>query len=104
VKCYFHRWRDDGVDEVIHELLRCRAREGATGRDAAKKVPGHKRGIALVDQHSRVERQVGVGAFGCSRCSVRNAWVAVARVTWWCQPVQDRSSKWSRPRLCLSSR
>jgi len=24
------------------------------------------------------------------------AWAAVTRVTWWCQPGQDRPSKWSR--------
>jgi len=73
VKYYFYKWRDEGVDEVIHELLRCRVREAAgraedpslvvldsqsvhaavnvpaatTGRDAAKLVPGRKRGIAV---------------------------------------------------------
>lgn len=73
VKYYFYRWHDEGVDEVIHELLRCRVREAAgraedpslvvldsqsvhaavnvpvatTGRDAAKTVPGRKRGIAV---------------------------------------------------------
>lgn len=31
-----------------------------------------------------------MGAFGAGRCSVRNAWAAVTRVTWWCQPGQDR--------------
>jgi transposase len=73
VKYYFYRWRDEHVDEVIHELLRCRVREAAgreedpslvvldsqsvhaavnvpaatSGKDAAKKVPGRKRGIAV---------------------------------------------------------
>jgi transposase len=73
VKYYFYRWRDDGLDQVIHELLRCAVREGAgraedpslvvldsqsvhaavnvpgstTGKDAGKKVPGRKRGIAV---------------------------------------------------------
>ena len=70
---YYAKWRDDGTDQVINELLRCQAREAAgrtedpslvvidsqsvhnavnvpaetTGRDAAKKVPGRKRGIAI---------------------------------------------------------
>jgi transposase len=70
---YFGKWREDGTDETIHELLRCQVRERAgrsedpslvvldtqsvhaavnvpaatTGRDAAKKVPGRKRGIAV---------------------------------------------------------
>lgn len=70
---YFAAWRDDGTDQVIHELLRCLVRERArrledptlvvldtqsvhaaagvpastTGRDAAKKVPGRKRGLAV---------------------------------------------------------
>jgi len=70
---YFARWRDDGTDQVIHDLLRCQVREKAgrtedpsavvldtqsvrvannvpaatTGKDAAKKVPGRKRGLAV---------------------------------------------------------
>jgi transposase len=70
---YFAKWRDDGTDQVINELLRCQAREaagraedpslvvldsqsvhnsvnvpaGTTGRDASKKVPGRKHGIAI---------------------------------------------------------
>ena len=66
-------WRDDGTDQVIHDLLRCQAREQAgraedptavvldtqsiraanhvpsatTGKDAAKRVPGRKRGLAV---------------------------------------------------------
>lgn len=66
-------WRDDGTDQVIHDLLRCQMRETAgrpedptavvldtqsiwaanhvpaatTGKDAAKKVPGRKRGLAV---------------------------------------------------------
>lgn len=39
-----------------------------------------------------VEGETGAGTFGCSRCSVRKAWAAVARVTWWRQPVQDHGS------------
>jgi transposase len=70
---YFALWRDDGTDQAIHDLLRCQARERAgrredptavaldtqslraanhvpaatTGKDAAKRVPGRKRGLAV---------------------------------------------------------
>ncbi len=70
---YFAAWRDDGTDQVIHELLRCQVRERAsrledptlvvldtqsvpaaagvpattTGRDPAKRVPGRKRELAV---------------------------------------------------------
>ncbi|MCQ8192698.1 IS5 family transposase [Streptomyces sp. RCU064] len=70
---YFAAWRDDGTDQVIHELLRCQVRErarrlenpalvvldtqsvhvsagvpaAATGYDPAKRVPGRKRGLAV---------------------------------------------------------
>ncbi|MFI8344846.1 IS5 family transposase [Streptomyces sp. NPDC085639] len=70
---YFAAWRDDGTDQVIHELLRCQVREKArrledptlvvldtqsihaaagvpastTGRDPAKRIPGRKRGLAV---------------------------------------------------------
>jgi transposase len=70
---YFAVWRDDGTDQVIHDLLRCQTREKAgrredptavavdtqsiraanhvpaatTGKDAGKKVPGRKRGLAV---------------------------------------------------------
>lgn len=70
---YFKLWRDDGTDQAIHDLLRCQAREKAgraedptavvldtqsvrvanhvpaatTGKDAGKKVPGRKRGLAV---------------------------------------------------------
>ena len=73
VKYYFYTWRDDGLDKTICELLRCRVRERAgrtedpslvvldaqsvhasanvpaatTGKDAAKRVPGRKHGIAV---------------------------------------------------------
>lgn len=73
VKYYFYKWRDDGTAETIHEILRCQVRERAgraedpslvvldsqsvhaavnvpaatTGRDAGKKVPGRKKGIAV---------------------------------------------------------
>jgi transposase len=70
---YFALWRDDGTDQSVHDLLRCQAREKAgraedptgvvldtqsiraanhvpaatTGKDAGKKVPGRKRGLAV---------------------------------------------------------
>ncbi|WP_084959969.1 IS5 family transposase [Thermoactinospora rubra] len=70
---YFGKWRDDGTDKTIHDLLRWHLREkkgrladpslvvldtqslhvgagvptATTGRDAAKKVPGRKRGLAV---------------------------------------------------------
>ncbi len=73
VKYYFYKWRDDGTAKTIHDLLRCQVRERAgraedpslvvidsqsvhaavnvpavtTGKDAGKKVPGRKKGIAI---------------------------------------------------------
>ncbi len=70
---YFAKWRDDGTDQAIHDLLRWHARErkgrkadpslvvldtqsvhsaasvpaDTTGKDAGKKVPGRKRGLAV---------------------------------------------------------
>ncbi|MFF2431668.1 IS5 family transposase [Streptomyces mirabilis] len=70
---YFAAWRDDGTDQQIHELLRCQVRErnrrledptlvildthsvraatgvpaATTGKDAAKRVAGRKRGLAV---------------------------------------------------------
>jgi len=70
---YFGLWRDDGTDAAVHDLLRCQAREKAgrredpsavsvdtqsyraanhvpaatTGKDAGKRVPGRKRGLAV---------------------------------------------------------
>ncbi len=87
VQYYFYTWRDDGTTEAIHELLRCQVRERAgrtedpslvvldtqslhaaagvpattTGRDAAKKVPGRKRGLA-VDVHGTAHRGGGDGS------------------------------------------
>jgi transposase len=70
---YFAKWRDDGTDQEIHDLLRWHLREkkgrladpslvvldtqsvhvaagvpaSTTGKDAAKRVPGRKRGLAV---------------------------------------------------------
>jgi hypothetical protein len=38
------------------------------------------------------------------RCSVRNRWAAVLRVTCRCRPVNERPSKWSSPRGACNSR
>lgn len=73
VRYYYDLWRGDGTTETVHELLRCQLRErhgrledpslvvldtqslhaavgvpaATTGRDAAKKVPGRKRCLAV---------------------------------------------------------
>jgi transposase len=73
VKYYFYKWRDDGTDQTVHDLLRWQLREkkrrladpgrvildtqsihaavgvpaATTGKDAAKKVPGRKRCLAV---------------------------------------------------------
>lgn len=73
VMYYYSAWRKDGTDQAIHDLLRFQVREkqarladpslvvldtqsvraaagvpkATTGRDAAKKVPGRKRGMAV---------------------------------------------------------
>jgi hypothetical protein len=60
---------------------------------------------ALEFAHDAVEGQPCPLAFGpVSRRVVMNRWAAVTRVAWWCQPVQERPSKWSRPRPVFSSR
>jgi transposase len=81
------KWRDDGTDQVIHDLLRAQVRERAgraedpsagimdtqslhvsvnvpaatTGKDANKKVAGRKRGICVV-LSSLILRAVDLGA------------------------------------------
>ncbi|MGI5268879.1 IS5 family transposase [Nonomuraea sp. CA-218870] len=73
VMYYYTAWRKDGTDKTIHDLLRFQVREknrrladpslvvldtqsvraaagvpkATTGRDAAKKIPGRKRGLAV---------------------------------------------------------
>lgn len=73
VKYYFYKWRDDGTDQTIHDLMRWQLREkkrrladpslvvldtqsihaavgvpaSTTGKDAAKRVPGRKRCLAV---------------------------------------------------------
>jgi transposase len=111
---YFALWRDDGTDQVIHDLLRCQARERAgraedptavvldtqsiraanhipaatTGKDAGKKVPGRKRGLAVdvlgliiavvVTAASVTDNQIGVRLLDkivAHTPSVTKAWV-----------------------------
>jgi hypothetical protein len=73
VKYYFYKWRDNGTDRTIHDLMRCQLRRwkrrladpslvalytqsihaavgvpaSTTGRDAAKRVPRRKRCLAV---------------------------------------------------------
>ncbi|MFF4189329.1 transposase [Streptomyces sp. NPDC001691] len=73
VKCYFYKWRDDGTDQTIHDLMRWQLREQkrrladpclvvldteslhaavgvpatTTGKYAATRVPGRKRCLAV---------------------------------------------------------
>ncbi len=114
VKYFFYQWRDDGLDQTICELLRCRVRERAgraedpslvvldaqsvhaannvpaatTGKDAGKRVPGRKHGIAVdiigliiavvVMAASAHDNQVGVALLNkvaASAGSVRTALV-----------------------------
>src|SRR5215212_9941643 len=110
---YFAVWRDDGTDQAIHDLLRCQARERAgraedptavldtqsiraanhvpaatTGKDAAKKVPGRKRGLAVdalgliiavvVTAASVTDNAIGVRLLDCVVAhtpTVTKAWV-----------------------------
>jgi transposase len=111
---YFALWRDDGTDQVIHDLLRCQARERAgraedptavaldtqsvraanhvpaatTGKDAAKRVPGRKRGLAVdalglviavvVMAASATDNQIGVRLIDrvvANTPTVTKAWV-----------------------------
>src|SRR6266487_1802293 len=48
--------------------------------------------------------QADAAAFGSSRCKVTKAWAAETSVTWWCQPRQERPSKWSNPSASFNSR
>src|SRR3954471_3766013 len=70
--------------------------------DDADAGPGREQGLQVVQD--RVQAQTGDPAFGSVRSRVRNSWAAVTRVTWRCQPVKVRPSKWSRPRPVLHSR
>src|ERR1017187_3126105 len=50
-----------------------------------------------------VEGHPGAGTCGSVLIMVQKAWARAARVTWRCQPVKERPSKWSRPRPVFSS-
>src|SRR6266540_5369235 len=54
--------------------------------------------------HYRKGGQADARTFGSSRSKVTNAWATDTRVTWWCQPCQERPSKWSRPSASFNSR
>ncbi|MFE9782190.1 IS5 family transposase [Streptomyces sp. NPDC005775] len=99
---YIAKWREDGVDQTIHDLLRWQVREKAgrsedpslvvldtqsvhtagnvpaatTGKDAAKRVPGRKRGLA-VDLLGLV---IAVAAFAASVHENRAGTVLLDRV------------------------
>ncbi|SCL17822.1 Transposase DDE domain-containing protein [Micromonospora inyonensis] len=99
--CYFALWRDDRTDQTIHDLLRCQAKESAeptadpsavvlgaqsiraanhvlgatSGKDAGKKVPGRKQGLAIdtlgliiavvVTATSVTDNTIGTQLLGC---------------------------------------
>jgi hypothetical protein len=65
---------------------------------------GHDREEDLEFLHDGVEGQAGAGTFGSRRRLLRKAWARLTRVTWRCQPMNVRPSKWSMPRPVLSSR
>src|ERR1700758_5777272 len=46
--------------------------------------------------HHLVEGHPGAGTFGADRSRVQKAWARTARVTWRCQPREERPSKGSR--------
>ena len=79
---------------------------GGSGALAVGAAAEHSDDRCLDLDQQLVEAQAAPWAFGSAvkRWMVMNRWAAVTRVTWWCQPLQVRPSKWSRPRPCLSSR
>ena len=82
------------------------------GRRAGGELKAGGRGACAEDEgqddlqlaQDLVEGHPGAGAFGSFRSMVQNAWASAARVTWRCQPVQERPSKWSSPGPVFSSR
>lgn len=65
--------------------------------------PTSKRALEFTEDS--VEGQSCPVAFGSvSRRVVMKRWAAVTRVAWWCQPSQERPSKWSSPRPVFNSR
>jgi len=77
-------------------------RSDGLAADAAGAGPGGEQGLQLAKD--RVQAQARATAFGSARSRVTNSWAAETRVTWRCQPVKVRPSKWSSPRPVLSSR
>jgi transposase len=52
---YFAAWRDDGTDQVIHELLRCQVRERA--RRLASGF--HLRSVRIMGGNAKVPSELG---------------------------------------------
>src|SRR4051812_34023886 len=94
-------WRGSGGGGGGGFPEECVGVDGLSADDAGA-GPGRQQDLQLVQD--RVEAQAGAAAFGLVRSRVRNSWAAVTRVTWRCQPVKVRPSKWSRPRPVLHSR
>src|SRR6266702_8083524 len=86
-------WREGGGEPVEGDGL---AAQGAGAENEGE----HDLQLA----QDLVEGHPGAGTFGSLRSMVQKAWARAARVTWRCQPVQDRPSKWSRPSPVISSR
>jgi Family of unknown function (DUF6338) len=65
--------------------------------------PTGKQDLQPVEQLPQA--QADAAGFGWrSRSRVRKPCATETRVTWWCQPAQERPSKWSSPSAPLSSR
>ena len=87
--------------QVVSSALLCCVIEWAFAGVACAGHDGEQE-LQLADY--RVEGQAGARAFGSRRSRVAKAWARQTRVTWRCQPVKERPSKWSRPRPVFSSR
>jgi transposase len=130
---YFAAWRDDGTDVKINDLLRWQVREKAgrsedpslvvidtqsvhaavnvpaatTGKDAAKKVPGRKRGLAvdvlgLVIAVTVLAASAHDNAFGIALLG-QVAPSAPSRRRWWIKVSRGPSSN-TAPRSASTSR
>ncbi|SCF56933.1 hypothetical protein GA0115254_10375 [Streptomyces sp. Ncost-T10-10d] len=76
VKYYFYTWRDDGIDQTIHNLLRWQVREMAR----RKADPS----LVVVDTQS-VHAAAGVPAESTGRDAAKKYWAASAAwpLTFW---------------------
>src|SRR5215211_7172050 len=74
-----------------------------TVADRAGAGPAPKQHLQRLEQLPHA--QADATCFGRrSRSRVRNPWATDTKLTWWCQPGQERPSKWSSPSAPLSSR